>query len=542
MIPPILPPLPDTSSLSDSSNSPFGTRSFRFKIVIAFVLLFGFYVWGNLFVKDSVNKAARNDRAKLYVDVLTDTKQAYAYRDYEERYGESNSLSNSRRLEQNQVRDVVKSWRKLAESPRASAGDWRRLGIVQHAFGNAVDGAKSLDKAAELSTTPRTKKERDDFETPPYLPAAKSAETERKFWHAIYDVADKKLPQPTPIQAATLRSELAKYRLGWFEHLAARQISLGVNDPLNAAAEKSAALESCHRINLVNNLRVLLILWGFAALIWYAIKALVKKIKRKGLRSDVMEIPSLPVLPNAFSYRARVIAFLTYLVIPIMLIIPLMLVRRLIGAASAVNLMRMQTILYLISAFAMVALALWVLDRLPGREGESAGVHRDKSVLQRLGFWSKEPGGEVLRGIHGYGMAMVVMLVAGGISWVLFSRFKTPSHPIVYELLVMQTFSDRVLMFLQVAVAAAITEEIMFRGVLYPAFRERFGVVGGITITSALFALAHPTLPGGFLPLMALGAAFNIAYEKRGSLLPCITMHALNNGLLILAEFAVMAS
>jgi len=41
---------------------------------------------------------------------------------------------------------------------------------------------------------------------------------------------------------------------------------------------------------------------------------------------------------------------------------------------------------------------------------------------------------------------------------------------------------------------------------------------------------------------MALGAAFNIAYEKRGSLLPGITMHALNNGMLILAEFAVMAS
>ncbi len=542
MIPPILPPLPNDSPPSDSAHSPFGTPAFRLKVMIAFVLLFGFILWNNVFVKDSADRTAKDDRAKLYVEALTATKGAYAFRDYSKTYGLAQHLSDNDRAIKRENRDVIKRWKQLAESPRASAGDWRRLGIVQHTFGNAKDGAKSLDKAAELSTKPRTKKERDQFETPPYLPIAKTAIVEREFWQRIYGAETTKPSKLTPLEAKRLLSELKPYRLGWFDHLVARQIYLASNDSPSAVAEKSAALESCHQIALNNNLRVILILWGLVALIWYGIKALVKRTKRKALRSDVMDIPNFPVLPNTFSYRARVIAFLSYLIIPVLLIIPLMFARGLLVSASAVNLMRAQTILYLIFSFATVGFALWIMNRLPNREGESGGFRREKSVLQRIGLGSKEPLGEVLRGIHGYGMAMVVMLVAVGISSLLFSRFKTPSHPIVYELLVMQTFSDRVLMFLQVAVAAAITEEIMFRGVLYPAFRERFGVVGGITITSALFALAHPTLPGGFLPLMALGAAFNIAYEKRGSLLPGITMHALNNGMLILAEFAVMAS
>lgn len=61
-------------------------------------------------------------------------------------------------------------------------------------------------------------------------------------------------------------------------------------------------------------------------------------------------------------------------------------------------------------------------------------------------------------------------------------------------------------------------------------------------LSAAVFALVHPTLPGGFLPLWAMGAIWAFTFERRNSLLPSILMHALNNGLLIALEMAALSN
>ena len=536
-VPPTVPPLATDSAPIPHPDYHFGTTAFRVKVVLAFVLIFGFLVWQNVFVKDSKDRQAKNDRSEQYVAALSDTKRAYASRDYETGFREAGDKRSKRALDDE--KDAVSGWKKLAESPRASAADWRRLGIVQYAFNSSNDpnaGMKAFEKAAELSTKPRTKKLRDDFETEPYLPVAKTAEAEQKFWQDVYHKHHFMADDPS-----RLLQELKSYQLDWFEHLAAAQIYAKAGDSANATAEKSAALTSCNNMNRLDGIRFLLLFWGFATWVWYGIRAPIHKFRPRVREFPAMDFSETDSTSNTFSFRARMTAFLLHLIIPVAAIIPFAFLRGALVSASPLVLVRVQSIAYLVFAFGAAGFALWVLRRLSDNE-KGIKYGSGTPVLKRLGFPGKQPIGDALRGVHGYGMALVVTLIAGLFSEWLFHNFKTPSHPIVRELLIMRSPGDRFLILLEAAVVAAITEEIMFRGVLYPAFRERFGAARGILITSALFALAHPTLPGGFLPLMALGASFNVAYEKTGSLVPSMTMHALNNGLLILGQFALMAS
>jgi membrane protease YdiL (CAAX protease family) len=77
---------------------------------------------------------------------------------------------------------------------------------------------------------------------------------------------------------------------------------------------------------------------------------------------------------------------------------------------------------------------------------------------------------------------------------------------------------------------APVAEEFFFRGFFYGALRTRFTFLTAALIDGVVFGAVHaPTGLQAVPPLIALGFAFCLAYEATGSLLPCITLHALNN-------------
>lgn len=79
-------------------------------------------------------------------------------------------------------------------------------------------------------------------------------------------------------------------------------------------------------------------------------------------------------------------------------------------------------------------------------------------------------------------------------------------------------------------VLAPVLEELFFRGVLCEGLARRHGTWTGIGLSSALFALAHlrwPLFPGTFLFGLAMGAV----QQRSHSILPCIVLHGLNNGI-----------
>ena len=87
------------------------------------------------------------------------------------------------------------------------------------------------------------------------------------------------------------------------------------------------------------------------------------------------------------------------------------------------------------------------------------------------------------------------------------------------------------------AVISPIYEEILYRGAFYTFFRERYGIWGGVLISSIIFTVVHiptyNTLPVNFLS----GVAFAWLYEKTNSILSAMIAHALFNFIAVLLTF-----
>lgn len=88
--------------------------------------------------------------------------------------------------------------------------------------------------------------------------------------------------------------------------------------------------------------------------------------------------------------------------------------------------------------------------------------------------------------------------------------------------------SGRVYLLVVAGLAAPITEEIFFRGVLY-GFLRRWGVAAAVSLSTLFFVLPHIT--GTTLPTTQIvgGVVFAAAYEKEGKLTTPITIHVLGN-------------
>ena len=84
-----------------------------------------------------------------------------------------------------------------------------------------------------------------------------------------------------------------------------------------------------------------------------------------------------------------------------------------------------------------------------------------------------------------------------------------------------------------VAVMAPIAEELAFRGYLFAALTTWRGPWPAALITGLLFGGAHVAVyPPELLPALAFfGVAACLLFWFTGSLLPCIAVHAFNNGL-----------
>jgi membrane protease YdiL (CAAX protease family) len=98
---------------------------------------------------------------------------------------------------------------------------------------------------------------------------------------------------------------------------------------------------------------------------------------------------------------------------------------------------------------------------------------------------------------------------------------------------------DLVWLVLAGAVAAPITEEFLFRGLIYRYLRATRPIYTAILVSSLLFAAAHFT-PALVPVLLVFGIAEALVAERYDSLYPAMVLHALNNGTLFLSLYVVL--
>ncbi len=154
--------------------------------------------------------------------------------------------------------------------------------------------------------------------------------------------------------------------------------------------------------------------------------------------------------------------------------------------------------------------------------------------LSRLGVSTKNLGKNIGYGVVGYFMALPGLAVSLGIGAELMKIFGKSTHPAAEIATSNPNLATILALFFSASVVAPFWEEIMFRGTLLPALARVLGrPVWGILLSSFMFAAIHPQGVPLWLALGFIGGMNGmLAYQTR-SLVPCMVLHALNNGIVL---------
>ncbi|WP_338770842.1 CPBP family intramembrane glutamic endopeptidase [Massilia sp. METH4] len=126
------------------------------------------------------------------------------------------------------------------------------------------------------------------------------------------------------------------------------------------------------------------------------------------------------------------------------------------------------------------------------------------------------------------GAAWALPAIAAGVLWLMAMRhfgiaLPRPEGAIALPLLLALA-----------CVAAPLSEEFIFRGLLFGGLRRSLAAAPAIAVSAALFAVVHPPL--SMMPVFVLGLCTACAYARNGSLLAPVITHAVYNGAMVMIQ------
>jgi membrane protease YdiL (CAAX protease family) len=148
-------------------------------------------------------------------------------------------------------------------------------------------------------------------------------------------------------------------------------------------------------------------------------------------------------------------------------------------------------------------------------------------------------GMEILRrlGVRRFHPSALKWMAAAIGAYLLFATF--------YSLLIVQPeqkdiaegFGALPVQVLLIAIAAPISEEVCFRGMLFGGLRHSLARIPAALIAGLIFGGLHAlTGISAVPPLMVFGFILCLLYEKTGSIVPGILLHMLNNCVALLGQ------
>lgn len=175
------------------------------------------------------------------------------------------------------------------------------------------------------------------------------------------------------------------------------------------------------------------------------------------------------------------------------------------------------TVVQLATALGFLLVPLWVARR--------AGSPGPGGVLGRLGFRRFRVGAALKWGAAAIGIYLLFAIVYTAI-------FGAPEQEDIAE-----SFGPVPIQIALIVIAASISEEVCFRGMLFGGLRERMPMAVAALLSAAVFGALH-SLTGlsAVPPLIAFGFVLAMLYEKTGSIVPPILLHMLNNSVALLAQ------
>jgi membrane protease YdiL (CAAX protease family) len=147
-----------------------------------------------------------------------------------------------------------------------------------------------------------------------------------------------------------------------------------------------------------------------------------------------------------------------------------------------------------------------------------------REAAAQLGFRSFKPS------------AVKWMLAAVG-AYLLFSIVYIAIFGAPHQKDIAEDFGAVPVQVLLIVVAAPISEEVCFRGMLFGGLRERLPRLAAALISALIFGGLHAaTGISAVPPLIIFGFVLALLYEKTGSIIPGILLHMLNNSVALLGQ------
>ena len=152
-------------------------------------------------------------------------------------------------------------------------------------------------------------------------------------------------------------------------------------------------------------------------------------------------------------------------------------------------------------------------------------IYTKRDVKETYGFAHTKMTGYLGGAVLIVGAYLVNLVIAVGLAG-LFPE-SAGSVETVFE----DIMSGNILaVFAVIALAPAVCEEMLFRGVILHSLKAKYRVPSAIAITAALFGLYHMSLVK-FIPTGLLGMLLCLVVWKTGSIYPAMLMHFINNAI-----------
>ena len=147
-----------------------------------------------------------------------------------------------------------------------------------------------------------------------------------------------------------------------------------------------------------------------------------------------------------------------------------------------------------------------------------------RQALQRLGVRRFRPG------------AIKWMLAAVG-AYLVFAALYTAIFGAPEQEDIAESFGSVPVQVLLIVIAAPISEEVCFRGMLFGGLRTRMPRYAAAFVSALIFGALH-ALTGitAVPPLIFFGFVLALLYEKTGSIVPGILLHMLNNSVALIGQ------
>ena len=204
-------------------------------------------------------------------------------------------------------------------------------------------------------------------------------------------------------------------------------------------------------------------------------------------------------------------------VVPLLFLIPYALIR---GDQSGQSLLEDKT-----------ALFLAVLSTLPVHLLTFAGVWAVVSNFGKRPFWRTLGWSWSRRFGFWTSAGLAIALLAVGLA---FTKL-VGGEPTDIDKLVESSNASRITLAILAALTAPLVEELVYRGVLYPAFERAMGMFWAVAGVSILFTLPH--IPqyyrnvGVIIVIFTLSLTLTLVRALTGRLLPCFIIHLIFNGI-----------